>query len=40
MPANPALIGFQACNQAAVLDPAANPFGFALSRAYGWVVGN
>ncbi|HZN38585.1 MAG TPA: PKD domain-containing protein [Planctomycetota bacterium] len=40
VPANPALIGFQAYNQAAVLDPAANPFGFVLSHAYGWVVGN
>jgi hypothetical protein len=40
IPNNPALIGFQLYNQAAAFDPAANAFGFALSHAYGIVLGN
>ncbi|MFN6146882.1 MAG: PKD domain-containing protein [Planctomycetota bacterium] len=34
------LSGVKLYNQAAVLDPALNAFGFALSRAYGWILGN
>jgi hypothetical protein len=40
IPNNPALMGFLLYNQAAVFDPAANAFGFALSHAYGSVLGN
>jgi PKD repeat protein len=39
IPANPLLNGFKLYNQAASLDT-INAFGFALSNAYGWVVGN
>jgi hypothetical protein len=39
IPANPALNGFVVHNQAASFDT-VNPFGFALSHAYGWTVGN
>jgi len=39
IPNNPLLMGFKLYNQAASLDP-INAFGFAMSNAYGWVVGN
>jgi PKD repeat protein len=40
IPNDPLLMGFLVYNQAAVFDPAANTFGFALSHAYGSVLGN
>ena len=38
IPNNPALSGFKLFNQAASLDP-VNAFGFALSSAYGFILG-
>jgi hypothetical protein len=39
IPNNPALIGTKIYNQAAPLT-SVNAFGFVMSHAYGWVVGN
>lgn len=40
LPINPGLSGFLLYNQAFVLDPAANAFGFVTSDAAGMVLGN
>ncbi|HEX6812736.1 MAG TPA: PKD domain-containing protein [Planctomycetota bacterium] len=39
IPNVPAIAGTLLYNQAAVLDPAANPFGFVMGDGAGWVVG-
>jgi PKD repeat protein len=40
IPNSTVLSGFQLFNQAASLDPTLNAFGFALSDAYGWILGS
>jgi hypothetical protein len=40
LPSAPWLSGALFYNQLAVLDPAANAFGFVVGDAAGWVVGN
>jgi PKD repeat protein len=40
IPNLPVFSGLRIYTQAAVLDPASNAFGFALSRAYAWILGS